>query len=63
MLERDKQRTDQEKKHQTKKQRHSQSKKKSEAHIEHQEAGRATDPETMQDKGYEERIEEKTKKH
>ena len=41
MLEREKQRTDQQKK----------------------QAGKASDPETMKDKGYIERIEEKTEKH
>ena len=61
MLEREKQRTDQEKKHQAEKQRRS--KKKSEGHVEQHEAGRATNRESMKDKGYVERIEEKTEKH
>lgn len=63
MLERDKQRTDQEKKHNAEKQRRLRSEKKSDRHPEQRKAGKSTDPETMEDKGYVERIEEKTEKH
>jgi hypothetical protein len=60
MIEREKQRTDQEKKHKEEKQRRSHSEKKREGRQEQRKAGKSTDPETMLDKGYVERIEEKT---
>ncbi len=63
MIEREKQRTDQAKKHKAEKQRRSHSEKNREQHSEQREAGKSTDPETMKDKGYVERIEEKTEKH
>jgi hypothetical protein len=63
MIEREKQRTDQQKKHKAEKQRRTHSGKKGEGRPEQRQAGKATDPETMQDKGYAERIEEKTEKH
>ena len=62
MLEREKQRADQQKKHKAERQRRANSAKKGKSPTV-QQAGRATDPKTMQDKGYTERIEEKTEKH
>ena len=63
MLEREKQRTDQQKKHAGEKQRRARSGKNEKGRTEHKQAGQASDPEAMKDKGYVERIEEKTKKH
>lgn len=63
MIEREKQRTDQQKKHRAEKQRRAQSGKKGKEGTGQRQAGRATDFESMQDKGYRERIEEKTEKH
>ncbi len=62
MIEREKQRTDQQKRHKAEKQRRAHPEKKDERPTV-QQAGKASDPETMQDKGYIERIEEKTEKH
>lgn len=62
MIEREKQRADQQKKHKAEKERRLHTQKKDERPT-IQQAGKATDPETMQDKGYVERIEEKTEKH
>ena len=62
MIERDKQRNDQQKKHKAEKERRTHSEKKGKKPTV-QQAGKATDPETMQDKDYIERIEEKTEKH
>ncbi len=63
MIERDKQRSDQEKKHKAENQRRSHAEKSKAQRPEQREAGKSTDPETMKDKGYVERIEEKTEKH
>ena len=65
MLEREKQRSDQQKKHAKEKERrkhpHKDQKVQSRPGQEH--AGMATDPETMQDEAYAKRITEKTEKH
>ena len=63
MIEREKQRTDQQKKHAAEKERREHPKKDVKAQAGQQHAGMDTDPETMKDKGYVERIEEKTEKH
>jgi hypothetical protein len=63
VIEREKQRTDQQKKHANEKKRRKPSKNDTPAQTEQTQAGMATDPQTMKDKGYVERIEEKTKKH
>jgi hypothetical protein len=62
MIERDKQVDDQQKK-QAKHEADMRSKKNAKAKPEQQHAGMATDPETMKDKDYVKRIEEKTEKH
>ncbi len=62
MIEREKQRADQRKKHKAEKQRREHPGKRDEKPTV-QQAGKASDPETMRDKGYIERIEEKTEKH
>jgi hypothetical protein len=65
MLEREKQRSDQQKKHVKEKERrkhpHKDQKAQSRAGQEH--AGMATDPEAMQDDDYVKRMNEKTEKH
>lgn len=65
MLERDKQRSDQQKKHAKAKEKHEHSRKnqKAQDRPEQAHAGAATDPETMQDPNYVKRIDEKTRKH
>jgi hypothetical protein len=66
VLEREKQRADQEKKHAAEKARreHPQKDVKTQAsERQGQHAGMSTDPETAKDKDYAKRIEEKTKKH
>ena len=63
MLEREKQRTDQQKKHAAEKQRRAHPGKDHKGQAERKQAGKASDPEPMKDKGYIERIEEKTEKH
>jgi hypothetical protein len=63
VIERDKQVTDQEKKHAAEKQRREHPKKDVKNKSGQQHAGMATDPQTMKDKGYVERITEKTEKH
>ncbi len=64
MIEREKQRTDQEKKHAAEKERRTHPKRPSARHKpEPQHAGMDTDPQTMKDKNYVKRIEEKTEKH
>lgn len=63
MLERDKQRTDQQKKHAAEKQRRAHPKEDEKSKSGQQKAGADTDPETMKDKAYIKRIEEKTEKH
>lgn len=63
MIERDKQRTDQEKKHAAEKERREHPKKDVKDVSGQQHAGMDTDPQTMKDKGYVERITEKTEKH
>lgn len=63
MIERDKQRIDQQKKHAAEKERREHPKKDTKAQPEHHHAGMDTDPQTMQDKDYIKRIEEKTEKH
>ena len=63
MIEREKQVTDQEKKLAKEKADHEHSKKDVKDQQGQQHAGMATDPETMKDKGYVERITEKTEKH
>jgi hypothetical protein len=65
MIERDKQRDDQKKKHAKEKERHEHptKDKKAQANAKQGHAGMATDPKTMQDPGYVERIDEKTQKH
>lgn len=60
MIERDKQRIDQQKK-QTRKSSHK--KQEKQQHPQQKKAGMATDPEAMQDPGYIERMNEKTSKH
>jgi hypothetical protein len=61
MLEREKQRSDQQMKHATE-EKQSRSKKDGKKKV-GQQAGSDTNPETMKDKDYVKRIEEKTKKH
>lgn len=63
MIERDKQRIDQQKKHAAEKERREHPKKDTKAQPEQQHAGMDTDPQTMKDKDYVKRIEEKTEKH
>lgn len=63
MLEREKQRTDQQKKHAAEKQRRARPGKDDKGRVERKQAGMATDPQAMKDKGYIERIDEKTEKH
>ena len=63
MIERDKQRIDQEKKHAAEKERHEHPKKDVKVQPGQQHAGMDTDPQTMKDKDYVKRIEEKTEKH
>ncbi len=63
MIERDKQVDKQQAKHNKKKERAQQARKNAKEQPEQQHAGMATDPETMKDKGYVKRIEEKTEKH
>lgn len=62
MIERDKQRRDQEDKHAAAKRRQEQKKQPRNAHP-HEQAGSDTKRKTMQDKDYIEHIEEKTEKH
>jgi hypothetical protein len=62
MIEREKQRTDQQKKHANEKERQAHPKKDTVAKTQGH-AGADTDPQTMKDKGYVKRIEEKTEKH
>jgi CRISPR/Cas system CSM-associated protein Csm5 (group 7 of RAMP superfamily) len=62
-IERDKQVTDQQKKHAAEKERRKQSRKDVKARSGQQHAGMATDHQTMRDKDYVERIEDKTEKH
>jgi hypothetical protein len=61
MLERVKQKDDQEKKRT--KEKHDRSKQERRARPEQKHAGMATDPQTMKDKEYVKHIEEKTQKH
>lgn len=66
MLEREKQKNDQEKKHAAEKARHEHHQKdvKTQAsESKGQHAGMSTDPETARDPDYAKRVEEKTKKH
>lgn len=65
MIERDKQVTDQEKKHAIEKERKEHPKKdvKTQSVPGEVHAGADTDPKTMENKGYVERITEKTEKH
>jgi len=63
MIERNKQVDDQEKKLAKEKADHEHPHKDVKDQSGQQHAGKATDPETMKDKGYVERIEEKTSKH
>lgn len=63
MLERDKQRTDQQKKYAAEKERHAHNKKDDKEQAGKQHAGADTDAETMKDKDYVKRIDEKTEKH
>jgi hypothetical protein len=63
MLEREKQRSDQQKKHAAEKKRQSSARKDGKKEINQQQAGSDTNPETMKDKDYVKRIEEKTEKH
>jgi hypothetical protein len=63
MIERDKQRIDQEKKHAAEKERREHPKKDVKVQPGQQHAGMDTDPQTMKDKDYVKRIEEKTEKH
>jgi len=63
MIEQDKQRIDQEKKHAAEKERHEHPKKDVEVQLGQRQAGKDTDPQTMKDKDYVKRIEEKTEKH
>lgn len=66
MIERDKQRDDQRAKHARKKERkeHPKGDAKTQASEKQaDQAGIATDPQSMQDQGYVERIDEKTEKH
>ncbi|QBD75283.1 hypothetical protein EPA93_04430 [Ktedonosporobacter rubrisoli] len=63
MIERDKQVTDQQKKHKAEKERHEHPQKDVKAEPAQQHARSDTDPKTMQDKDYVKRIDEKTEKH
>ncbi len=63
MNERDKQVDDQQKKHAAEKERREHPKKDVKNKTGQEHAGMATDPQTMKDKGYVKRIEEKTEKH
>ena len=63
MIEREKQRTDQQKKHAAEKERQKHPKKDVKDKTGQRHAGMATDPQTMKDKDYVKRIEEKTEKH
>ncbi len=65
MIERDKQKDDQEKKHQREQEKDNNdlSKQKRRAQPKQKHAGMATDPQTMKDKDYIRDIEEKTQKH
>lgn len=66
MIEREKQRDDQQKKHAAEKARHARSKKEQQEkreHPEEKETRSDTDPQSMKDKDHIKRIEEKTKKH
>ena len=65
MIEREKQRSDQQKKHAKEKERreHPQKDQKAQPRPEQEHAGMATDPKTMQDDDYVKRITEKTEKH
>ena len=62
MIERDKQVADQQKKHSTEKERQKHPRKGAKTPQE-QQAGMSTDPQTMKDEGYVDRIDEKTSKH
>lgn len=62
MFERDKQVDDQQKK-QARHEENMRAKNSNKAESEQPHAGMATDPETMKDKGYVKRIDEKTEKH
>lgn len=63
MLERDKQVTDQQKKHAAEKERREHKDKGNTSQPEQQQAGMSTDPEAMKDEGYQKRIEKKTSTH
>jgi hypothetical protein len=63
VIERDKQVDDQQKKHANEKEREQHPQTGGRRQPEPQQAGMATDPEVAKDKGYAERIEEKTEKH
>ena len=63
MIEREKQVTDQQKKHENEKKHQEQPSGDVKAQSGQQHAGMANDPDTMKDKGYVERIDEKTSKH
>jgi hypothetical protein len=63
MLEREKQRTDQQKKHAAEKERQARPKEDNKKNTKQKQAGSDTNPATMQDKDYVKRIEEKTEKH
>ncbi len=63
MIERDKQVTDQQKKHAADKKRHEHKRENDKSQTSQPEAGMSTDPKAMEDKGYQERIEKKTEKH
>lgn len=63
MIERDKQVTDQQKKHRAEKARRKHPSKDVKDQQGQQQAGMSTDPETMKDEGYVKRIEEKTEHH
>ena len=65
MIEREKQRSDQQKKHAKEKERREppQKDQKAQPHPEQEHAGMATDPKTMQDPDYIKRMNEKTEKH
>ena len=62
MIERDKQVIDQHKKHEKEKERQQHPHKDTKDQAGQQHAGMSTDPQTMQDKVYQERIDEKTSK-
>lgn len=63
MIERDKQVTDQQKKHAAEKERQKHPRKDVKDQQGQQHAGMSTDPETMKDEGYVKRIDEKTEQH